>query len=645
MKSPFLYLASSAALALGALLNFTPSLLTAAEPFAIHVDAAQKGAPISPFIYGQFIEHLGRCIQGGIWAEMLEDRKFLSDAGSADSPWKVVGNPASVRMEAKDAFVNGHSPLITAAPAGNGIRQEGLGVLKGKDYTGRVWLAGDPNLSVEISLAWGDAEQARQMVTIGSLGNAYSKHEFRFTSQADTDNASFSVTAKGSGALRIGAVSLMPADHVNGCRADTLALLKELNGTIYRWPGGNFVSGYDWRDGIGDPDRRPTRKNPAWQGIEPNDFGILEFLDFCREIHTEPLITVNTGFGDAYSAAAEVEYANGSPDTAMGSLRARHGRPEPYKAKYWCVGNEMWGQWQLGHMALSDYILKHNWVASKMREVDPSILLFASGSLETRDKETKQAKKDISWSEGLLRHCSGHMDYLAEHFYVKGIPNVTEHVRLTANHIRSKAIGFRELLAATKMEQTPIHLAMTEWNYWYGGHVFGELGTRYFLKDGLGIAAGLHEFFRQSDVYFLATYAQTVNVIGAIKTTKTAAAMETTGLALALYRKQFGTIPLKLTSPTGPLDVSAALTSDQTRLTLGVVNPTPDVQIIKLSTSGLALSGTGAERHSFGGTDPEAFNDPGHALKFAIAPQRVEDVTSLPVGPYSVSVFVLPVRR
>jgi len=112
----------------------------------------------------------------------------------------------------------------------------------------------------------------------------------------------------------------MPADNINGMRADTLALIKELNATVYRWPGGNFVSGYDWRDGIGNRDKRPPRTNPAWTGVEHNDFGMDEFIHFCRIVGAEPMITVNTGFGDAYSASAQLEYANSPTNTKMGAL-------------------------------------------------------------------------------------------------------------------------------------------------------------------------------------------------------------------------------------------------------------------------------------------------------------------------------------
>ena len=155
-------------------------------------------------------------------------------------------------------------------------------------------------------------------------------------------------------------MSLMPADNVRGMRADTLALLKELDAPVYRWPGGNFVSGYNWRDGLGDPDRRPPRKNPAWKGVEHNDFGIDEYMAFCRMLGTEPYITVNSGLGVVQTAVEELQYANAAATTPMGKLRAENGHAEPYRVRFWAIGNEMYGNWQLGHMPLEKYVQKHN---------------------------------------------------------------------------------------------------------------------------------------------------------------------------------------------------------------------------------------------------------------------------------------------
>ncbi len=272
----------------------------------IEIGAPKRDAPISKYIYGQFIEHLGRCIYGGIWAEMLEDRKFFypvtdefkpwSDKKTprggtiailTGSPWKVVGPAQTVRMVREGAFVGAHTPEITLRHAGGaqgiaqGIAQGELALLKGKRYEGRIVLSGDPAAApIAISLVWGEGPRGRDTVTVRELSAEFTTTPLRFRSGATTGNARLEIIGLGAGRFRVGAASIMPSDNIQGMRRDTLALLKELNAPVYRWPGGNFVSGYDWRDGVGDPYLRPPRKNPAWAGIEHNDFGIHEFMQF-----------------------------------------------------------------------------------------------------------------------------------------------------------------------------------------------------------------------------------------------------------------------------------------------------------------------------------------------------------------------------
>ena len=373
---------------------------------------------ISPYIYGQFIEHLGRCIYGGIWAEMLEDRKFYFPVPApgniwrttgaqarvlAASPWIVLGPAGSVTMVKEEAFVGEHSPHVNVPGNGTaaGVYQEGLGLVKGKTYEGYIVVAGDAQVApLEVSLVWGDGPGERDTQRIKRISAKHERYTFRFRAGADTDNARLVIGSQGRGLLKIGVVSLMPADNIEGFRRDTLELLKQLNAPVYRWPGGNFVSGYDWRDGLGDLDKRPTRTNPAWTGIETNDVGLDEFVRLCQLIDTEPMIAVNTGFGDAYSAAAEVEYANGSVDTPMGNWRAQNGHAQPFAVKWWCVGNEMYGTWQLGYMQLRHYVLKHNWIETKMREVDPTIKTIGVGSVG----EWTEGMKDEDREQYLLVH-------------------------------------------------------------------------------------------------------------------------------------------------------------------------------------------------------------------------------------------------
>ncbi|MDH7494202.1 MAG: hypothetical protein QHH44_09965, partial [Candidatus Saccharicenans sp.] len=303
------------------------------------IHPAQKLTPVSPYIYGQFIEHLGRCIYQGIWAEMLEDRKFYQAVGTPDSPWKVTGEPHSVHLNPLLTYAGVPVPEIRLKGDGRevGIYQEGLALQKGRQYTGRLVLAGDPGvMPLEVRLVW--AEGKGEVFRIEEISPDYKKYYFNFTAGADTDKGRLEIVSRGSEAFRVAAVSLMPADNLEGFRPEVIKLLRELNSPVYRWPGGNFVSGYDWRDGLGDPDRRPPRKNPAWQGIEHNDVGLHEFMAFCRLVGAEPYIAVNSGQGNETMAADEVEYVNGSADTPMGRLRAQNGHPEPFNCRFWSIG-------------------------------------------------------------------------------------------------------------------------------------------------------------------------------------------------------------------------------------------------------------------------------------------------------------------
>ncbi len=632
-----------------------------AQQNSVTIDAAKTKDAINPYIYGQFIEHLGRSIYGGIWAEMLEDRKFYhpitadykpyvkSKAIPAEaefqvvgaSPWQIMGSANSVTMVKENAFVGEHSPLIQA---GSGIRQLDLGMVKGKDYTGYIYLkAKEGNPSVTVSLVWGDNQQvSKQFKTIEK---EYVKYPFWFTSGGDTNKGKLEIKVDG-GSCFVGTVSIMPADNINGMRADTIAVLKELNGTVYRWPGGNFVSGYDWRDGIGDRDKRPPRTNPAWTGVEHNDFGLHEFIDFCRIIGTEPLVTVNTGFGDAYSATDELEYCNGSEYTKMGALRKVNGSAKPFDVRLWCVGNEMYGDWQIGYIRLKDYVLKHNQVTKKMLEFDPDITCIACGNVG-------------EWSEGLLKNCADYIDVIDEHFYItKTLPDVTAHVEQVTKSIKDITTYHRKLRTELdSLKGKDIKVSLTEWNYWNfepgegekllpeDAYWYGELGRRYFMQDALGIAAGLHEYFRNSDIMFLAAYAQTVNVIGCIKTTKTAAGFETTGLPLALYRNHYGTTPVDITNSNKALDIAAAWTEDKKALTIGVVNTTAQEQKITMDLKSANITGEGT-LWIIANSDPMAYNTPGQEPKVVIKENKVTGISNqLTVPGYSVNLYRLDIRN
>jgi alpha-N-arabinofuranosidase len=292
----------------------------------------------------------------------------------------------------------------------------------------------------------------------------------------------------------------------------------------------------------------------------------------------------------------------------------------------------MYGDWQIGHMPLEKYVEKHRKVVDAMRAVDPKVQPVAVGAVG-------------DWSRTMLGSASSHMTYLSEHLYWQDKPDVPAHVAQAVDGIRKVAEAHRtyrrEIPALGRKD---VRIALDEWNYWYGPNEYGELGTRYFLQDGLGIAAGLHELFRNSDLYFMANYAQTVNVIGAIKTTATAAEMEATGLALALYRRHFGALPVRVSGAPAPLDVAVAWTADRSALTVAVVNPTAEARRVALDLTGAQVSGV-ARRFVLTGSDRRSHNAPGRPRGVTVVETSLSGGGStVEAPPLSVVLHVLPVR-
>ena len=557
------------------------------------------------------------------------------------SPWLVLGDRAGVSMLREGAYA-GEQSVKLSLPGGDkslGLMQERLGLVAGHEYVGRIVLKaeGQPG-PVTVSLVWGGGASDRQKLSIEGAGASFTRQPLRFRAGGTTDNGRLEIVARGAGAVVIGAVSLMPADNVLGWREDTLARLRELDSPVYRWPGGNFVSGYDWQDGIGDRDRRPPRKNPAWKGIESNDVGLHEFMALMRELGADPYVAVNTGLGGPHGAAELVQYANGAATTPMGRRRAENGSPAPFGIKLWAIGNEMYGDWQLGHMPIEKYVEKHRQVVDAMRAVDPTIVPVAVGGLLAGDTWSKS----IEWSRSMLANGSRHMTYISEHMYWQDKPDVAAHVAQPRDRIRQYVEvhrGYRRELPA--LAGKDIRIALDEWNYWYGPNEYGELGTRYFLQDGLGIAAGLHELLRNSDLFVMANYAQTVNVIGAIKTTKTAAELEATGLVLALYRRHFGTLPVRVSGIELPLDAVAAWSADKRELTVAVVNPTREERALGLDLRGARLLGP-TRRYVITASDPRAHNAPGEPRTVDIQETSLDQAPPALRAPgLSVSLYVL----
>jgi len=613
MKQPVLLAVITAFFAL------TITACNSEEYDQVSIDLSDTGQTIEKYIYGQFIEHLGNCIYGGIWAEMVEDRKFyypvkedFDPFGTASdpfwntgpyeylkaSPWEIIGKGENVQMERENPYTGEFAVRIQASGDGTsaGIRQYGLGLIQGKKYKGHIILSGEnSSLPVIVRLSSGDNSIE---VPVAEISPEFHSAAFEFESPFSSDSVMLEIFSKGSGHFTIGTLSIMPADNIKGWRKDVVALMKELESPVYRWPGGNFVSGYNWRDGIGDRDKRPARKNPAWKGVESNDVGIHEYMELMEILDAEAFIAVNTGLGTLEEVVQEVEYVNGPADSEWGQIRAANGHPEPYGVLWWAVGNEMFGSWQLGHMPLSDYVSKHNSIADAMWKVDPTAQLIGVGA-------------EGEWSQTMLSESADKMNLISEHIYCRELDTVSAHIDQISNSIKKVADAHREYRAEIEgLAEKDIRIAMDEWNYWYGDYLYGELGVRYHHKDALGIAKGLHEFFRNSDLFFMANYAQTVNVIGCIKTTTTNAGFATTALPLILYRKHFESVPVSVDNTIPGLDIAAAVSGDKDVLTVSVVNSGDQTAVFELDIPGISLpreTSAWTIQHD----NPEAYNVPG----------------------------------
>lgn len=276
-------------------------------------------------------------------------------------------------------------------------------------------LVRSPDLkSLRVSLTAEHARQPCATVEIGGLTTAWSTRHgtLRVDPQAPAGAIyRLGLTACQAGQLVVARVRLQPADHIDGADPDVVRLLRQSRLPILRWPGGNFVSGYHWQDGVGPLDQRPTRPNYAWGGVEPNQFGTDEFVAFCRNVGCEPMICVNAGSGTPEEAARWVEYCNGPANSPMGRHRAAAGHREPYRIRYWEVGNELWGRWQFYWTTAAGYVDRYHQFVKAMRAADPTIKLYACGAPAMWGK---------SWNDTLIEGAAPILQTITDHPLIGG---------------------------------------------------------------------------------------------------------------------------------------------------------------------------------------------------------------------------------
>lgn len=374
-----------------------------------------------------------------------------------------------------------------------------------------------------------------------------------------------------------------PLSDKQGYRKDVLKAVEDLHVTLLRWPGGNFSSNYNWRDGIGPRDQRPPRLDLAWGTVDSNEFGTNEFLNYCESIKTEPYLCVNLGTGTWDEAQQWVEYCNFAGTTAATELRRKNGREQPWGVKYWGLGNEMDGPWQMGHRSADDYGKFALEAAKMMKWTDPSIKLVAAGSSNFGPNADW-----IGWNRTVLAHLRDHVDYLSLHTYV-GNPknNFPEYMASSLEVIDRIKVAEGILRAAVTGSKRKIYIAYDEWNVWYRARGEGKekgrtiLEEHYNLEDALVAASLLNAFVNNAQIVKIANMAQLVNVIAPIFTNENGLFLQTIYYPLQLFASNSFGNSLELLSE-GPsyatdnyasvpyLDISAAFNNGI--LVLNVVN-------------------------------------------------------------------------
>jgi alpha-N-arabinofuranosidase len=319
-----------------------------------------------------------------------------------------------------------------------------------------------------------------------------------------------------------------PTADAQGFRGDVLELVRELGPTIIRYPGGNFVSGYNWEDGVGPADQRPRRLDLAWMSTETNQFGTNEFVDWCRAARLEPMLAVNLGTRGGDAARNLVEYCNHPGGTAWSDLRRAHGWEQPHDIKFWCLGNEMDGPWQMEAKTASEYGRIATEAAKMMKLIDGRIELAACGS-SGRNMATFGA-----WEDTTLEHCFDHVEYISLHTYLNDYAKDTPAFLASADLMDSfidEVVAIADSVAARRRSSKRIMLSFDEWNVWYrtrrnraartaagwpvAPHILEEV---YTMADALAFGGACLSLLNHADRVTAACLAQLVNAIAPIMT-------------------------------------------------------------------------------------------------------------------------------
>lgn len=487
--------------------------------------AARSKHSIQPYLFGHFVEDI-RDHMEAMLAFPLKDMDFESEPETkveVSGAWRAYTNGKNTEyaLESPAPRHSGHAQrirIISDDEADAGIAQRVA--LKGPmAYLVKLVV----RASVDLQFLYVDAVEYRterllDRVRIELTSHNWKEYESKLSIPHDCVDAEIRVYVPAehprwkdnvsTGMLWFDHVSLLPEDHVNLVKREVIDMARSLNAGMMRLSG-NYMSAYHWMYGVGPVLERPVMYNEAWGGWASKYFGTDEFIAFCRELQVEPLIGVNDGSGTPEEAAQWIEYCNGSVDTPMGALRASNGHPEPYGVKYWEIGNEVWGPWQVGSCSAEEFAHRAVRFAQAMKAADPDIVLLVCGHT------------DQEWNKAVLDIAGEYIDYLTLHLYY-GLGRLGMNRQTPADERYKAMSAFSEWtrghiertreLIRSQDKHAHVKLAITEYNTMYYANTDRKgLPDEHTLGAAVANAANLNEMLRQSDVIHIGSFSDLVN--------------------------------------------------------------------------------------------------------------------------------------
>jgi len=646
--------------------SLTPA---SSQTATLKIDANKIENAISPLLYGQFAEFMYQDIKGGLSAELIRDRGFDEQPNALGLPRYWEHDPDDRNDDAAMHFAWDADMYLPAESDQNtlpsqhslrveirgtdsqrrGIHQGWIPIRSGVPCHGYVWLKsadyiGDIDVALEADQTGGEQYAT---ATITQVAGDWKKYPFTLQPSKSDPLAKIAIIFRGHGKLWIDQVSLMPGDAQDGVRHDVESSVAALHPGFIRWPGGNVAQDYHWKWGTGPRDRRPVWVNASWANeLEPSDFGTDEFIQFARRVGAEPSITVNVeGRGaTADEAAAWVQYCNGDAQSEYGRIRAANGNPEPFHVQYWEVGNEIWGDWVRGHSDATTYANNLNRYVQKMKAVDPSIKIIASGD------------NNLDWNRTVLTIAGNNIDYLAVHHYY-GLSEMNG----DANNLRARPLHYERFYGEMRrmiQQLVPGHdikLAINEWN------TSLPLPAQHSMESALYGARLLNVFERTGDLVQMSAVSDMVNGWsgGIIQASRHALFVTPTYLVNMLYASHLGRerLATTLSAPTFDstqegtavpvIDAVASRSANRQQIFIKIVNTEPTKAVpLQISLAGVQVANP-AHIDTLSGDALSETNDFAHPNHLRITPGTIAAAPSfsLTIPKHSVSIITIDIEQ